>query len=254
MFASRARCVLLGQDQAAAHLPRASRTRVVGTPVRAELSTASRVRALAHFGLADGVPTMLVLGGSQGARGLNDALLAALESLAKKNEGALQVIWCCGPGNLAALSGRLGQPGLAGAVTVRLHGFLNEMDLAYAASDFVLSRAGASTLAEVTALGLPSLLVPYPAAKDNHQHHNALALAECGAAVLLPESTLTGEHLADRILSLASAPGHRRAMAEAARGCGHPRAAEDIASLLLELPAVSPSPAAVPIPKGRVTA
>jgi UDP-N-acetylglucosamine--N-acetylmuramyl-(pentapeptide) pyrophosphoryl-undecaprenol N-acetylglucosamine transferase len=117
----------------------------------------------------------------------------------------------------------------------RAIGFLERMQDAYAAADFALSRAGGSTLAELTALGLPSILVPYPYAAHGHQGVNAGLLAQAGAAIAIDQQDLTAERLAESIRALATDDGLRGRMAECARQQGRPDAALRVAQELAVL-------------------
>jgi UDP-N-acetylglucosamine--N-acetylmuramyl-(pentapeptide) pyrophosphoryl-undecaprenol N-acetylglucosamine transferase len=112
--------------------------------------------------------------------------------------------------------------------------FIERMGDAYAAADLIICRAGASTLAEVTAWGLPAILVPYPHAAGDHQEANARPLVEAGAAELIADADLTGIRLAQSLGALLRAPVRRREMAEAARAAAHPHAADRVVDLLLE--------------------
>ena len=172
---------------------------------------------------------MLALGGSQGALVLNQALYGALRIIRAKGAD-LQVIHLTGVDHLpAALEEQANS-----SSSYRPIGFLERMEDAYAAADFVLARAGASTLAELTALGLPSILVPYPYA-GSHQQANAAVLTQAGAAVSVNQTELTGGRLAALIQEFALDPQRRRLMAEGARRLGRPQAALTVAAELAEL-------------------
>jgi UDP-N-acetylglucosamine--N-acetylmuramyl-(pentapeptide) pyrophosphoryl-undecaprenol N-acetylglucosamine transferase len=167
----------------------------------------------------------LVIGGSQGARAINDAVAGALASGAFS---ALNIIWGTGRAHHAHYA----HLEVRGQVTV--HGFIDPIAPAYRAADLVVSRAG-STVAELCAWGKPSVLVPLPTAAADHQTFNARALADAGAAVLLPEEKLSPESLAQVVTSLVADPGRLGSLAAAARGRGHPDAARDIMSKILTL-------------------
>ena len=239
-FARRAPCVFLAHERAARRLPRSSNTQVIGTPVRPNLLDCDRHAARAHYGFDAQTPVALVLGGSQGARALNEAMVEAVAHLASEcsPDRPLGVLWSAGPVNVKTVREQLEAISPA-KVHVRLFDYIHDMDNAYAASDLVISRAGASTLAEVATLGLPSILIPYPYAKDNHQLANARALSGLGAAELLEESNLKGSLLADRVVSILLSEDRRQAMAAAARAHARPRAAELIARELMNMPADS---------------
>lgn len=233
LFARRARTVFVAHDKARGRLDGAP-CRAVGTPVRRALLEQRRgAEALAHFDFRPDRPTLLLLGGSQGAQALNEAMLDSLPLLAERFVDGLQVIWACGPLNHKTVSQQLEAMSLAN-VDVRLYDFLKEMHLAYAAADLVVSRAGASSLAEITALALPAILIPYPHAKDNHQHENALSVVQAGAARLLVESELTGRSLAQVAGDLLEDRERLARLSEAARTVAAPQCAETIARVLMD--------------------
>lgn len=175
---------------------------VSGCPVRPELFAASREDGAAFFELDPARKTVLVLGGSQGAAPLNEAMLAAAPSLP---DGA-QILHIAGPGKTGDLAEAYRA---AGAKAVVLE-YCERMEFAYSAADVVLSRAGASTVAELRALGKRSLLVPFPEAADDHQTRNAEWLAAQGSAELLPQAALTAESLANSLAAAFNAAGERQ--------------------------------------------
>lgn len=170
---------------------------LTGNPIRrSSVEIAGREReALASFGLKEGKKTILVTGGSLGAKTLNDCILEGLEKFSKRD---IQVIWQCGnyyyEGLQQALDGRLGE-------NVVLLPFLQRMDYAYAAADLVISRAGAGTISELCAVGKPVVLVPSPNVAEDHQTKNAQALVAKRAAVLVPD-TSARTTLVDTVLDL----------------------------------------------------
>lgn len=195
----------------------------------------TRSEAYERFDLIDGLPTLLVFGGSRGARSINRALLAALPDLLPH----CQIIHISGTldadevqGHAASLPGALGAD-LAARYHPRdyLHG--SDMALALAAADLVVSRAGASTLGEFPLFGLPAILVPYPHAW-RYQKTNADYLVSRGAAMRLDDDKLN-EHLAPTVLELLLDGERRQKMAAAARALRRPGAAGNIAALLAEL-------------------
>ena len=246
-FAPRAATVFVAHNAAAAELPAGTRTRISGTPVRAELVDVPRRDARRRLGVANQRHVLLVLGGSQGARALNDALLEALPLIdpAFADKGGLSVLWSCGPQHAQAMQAAAAARQLRN-IEVRTYETITAMGDAYAASDAVLSRAGASTLAEVTTLGLPSLLVPYPHAADNHQVANADALAREGAAIVREEAFLTGGVLARDLAMLLLDDDLRRAMSRGAASLGSRDATTILADALYEAASPSEPPAHSP--------
>jgi UDP-N-acetylglucosamine--N-acetylmuramyl-(pentapeptide) pyrophosphoryl-undecaprenol N-acetylglucosamine transferase len=209
---------------------------VTGNPVRPGLGreavNAGRAEALEAFGLDADRSTLLVFGGSQGARRLNSAVVAAQWSAPDR----LQILHATGRRDAVAVSDdwrRARESTPERMPLVSAHEFIDRMDLAYAAADVVLCRAGASTLAELTVLGLPSVLVPYPHATADHQTANARALQEAGAAVTVPDAELDARRLVDEVEPLLLDADRRERMAAAAAAVGRPDAGRRVAQLVL---------------------
>lgn len=238
ILAKRARQIHLAFPEAQAHLRPGPQTEVVhsGNPIRPPDPTIHRSEARAHFGLGDGA-VVLVTGGSQGSLAINEALLADLQGvvagrLADRPEG-MQILWATGPAHYDSVAARLDQAGLDD--WVKAIPYIQEMPLAQASADAAISRAGAMALAELCAWGIPSILIPLPTAAANHQHHNAVALADAGAAVLLPETDLRFGRLWQELVQLLGDPARREAMASRARSRGQPHAAREIVADLSRL-------------------
>ena len=220
------------------------RTVVTGNPVRpgllpgadtADLPAARRAlreEAMATFGLDPDRRTLLVFGGSQGALRINRAVVDSIGRWA--DPGGMQVLHAAGTRTHAEVEAALADTDPA-PLRLELRAFIDRMDLAYAAADLVVCRAGASSIAELTALGLPSVLVPYPHATDDHQTANARALAAAGGAVVIADHDLDAEALVTAAEPLLAADGAGRAMADAATDFGRPQAAHDLAALVLEV-------------------
>lgn len=211
------------------------RCAVTGNPVREEVLTldreARRPAASERFGLDPERPTVLAFGGSQGARTLNRAVIAAHERWERDD---LQILHAAGR-NLYRESAAAWEPPRSRrpAITVRLVDFIDDMADAYAAADVVVCRAGATSIAELTVLGLPSVLVPYPHATADHQRENALALARTGGAVMIEDNELDGARLVATVEPWLSDPDRYRAVATAARAFGRRDAATNVARLVL---------------------
>lgn len=197
----------------------------VGNPVRAEIAAVAPPSQ--RFQHRSGPLRLLVLGGSQGARALNAALPKAVAALAATR--AFDVLHQSGATLHDAAVDAYRQAGVA----ARVEPFIADMAAAYAWADLVVCRAGALTLAELCAVGVGSVLVPFPAAVDDHQTKNAQFLVERGAAQLLPQSDALASHLTDTLRTLADRSA-LRAMADAARALARPDAAERVADLVLE--------------------
>jgi UDP-N-acetylglucosamine--N-acetylmuramyl-(pentapeptide) pyrophosphoryl-undecaprenol N-acetylglucosamine transferase len=175
-------------------------------------------------------PTLLVFGGSQGAHALNMRVVEALPHLADLRE-RLRVVHQTGARDRAQVEAGYRAVGFAPDVRE----FITDMSAAYAEADLVVCRAGATTLAELTVCRMPAILIPFPAAADNHQLVNARSLVEAGAAVMIEERDLTGEVLAAEIRAILSSEARRAAMARAAGRLGSPAAAREIADVCTEL-------------------
>ncbi len=200
------RAVLLGFQECAAYFPRAQ-TEFTGTPIRSTLKRIDRDQALEKLGLQPGLPTLLVMGGSQGASGINQALIKAMPSL----QGVpLQLIHLSGSRDERLLEDNYRRENIPAFVAA----FHHRMEEVYSAADFAIARSGAASLAELAAFGLPALLIPYPYAADDHQTRNAEIFVRAEAAVMVKEADLTGEILAQKIRDLLNDPATLRTMAK----------------------------------------
>jgi len=175
-------------------------------------------------------PTLLVFGGSQGARAINQAMVRAAPKLMKRLPG-LQVVHQTGERDYDLVHGAYVQAGIPAEV----HKFIDDMPGLFARADLVLCRSGASTVAEIAAAGKPAVFVPFPLAADDHQRRNAEALEQAQAAVVIEETRLDEVWLVDSIAALLEDPARLAGMAEAARAMAHPNAAKDIAELAAQV-------------------
>jgi UDP-N-acetylglucosamine--N-acetylmuramyl-(pentapeptide) pyrophosphoryl-undecaprenol N-acetylglucosamine transferase len=214
------------------------RVRITGNPVQQRIRdldvVGRRAAARDRLGLERGRPTLLVLGGSQGARSIN---LAVSDAAAAWEALGLQLLHVSGPRGYDEALERWRSAGVdpdAEGARVRLVPFLDDMADAYASADLVLSRAGATTIAELTVLGLPSVLVPYPHATAGHQQSNAESLMQAGAAVVLDDAALSPDLLATTVAGLVNDPSLAGAMGRAARAWSRPDAAEALAHLVMD--------------------
>ena len=204
----------------------------VGNPIRPELLTGNREMAKDAFKLAGGKPLLLTIGGSQGSQRINDILLLVLPELLKSFELIHQV----GNKNVKQIEAE------AKIVTppelqkfYHAVGFLSEEDLAHVlnAVDFVISRAGAGSIFEISAVGKPSILIPLPESAQQHQLKNAYAYAESGAALVIEESNFTSHFFLERIRYLFSNPQKLKEMSQAAKNFSKPNASKVIAEYLI---------------------
>lgn len=251
--------VALGYEEAAAHLAGGARTVVTGNPIREEILLQDRHSGARRLGLDPSRNTVLVFGASQGARSINRSMCEALPRFWEHPE--LQVLFVTGAKGfdetantvegtygVRPASERISPEGAANGVSaertyrnVRLLPYLYDMPSALAASDLVISRAGAISLSEITARGLPAILVPYPYAAENHQEHNARVLERAGAAVVLLDSEVNGGILADTTLGLLGDSSRLASMAANSRRLGRPDAALRVTEMVLELAARKPN-------------
>ncbi|MCB2377843.1 undecaprenyldiphospho-muramoylpentapeptide beta-N-acetylglucosaminyltransferase [Hymenobacter sp. BT635] len=201
---------------------------LTGNPVRTEISSGSRAEALQFFGLSPEKKTLLVIGGSLGARTLNEATAAALGRL---QEAGIQLLW---------QTGKLYYPTAAGqaapfaADKLQALEFVQRMDLAYAAADVVVSRAGALSVSELCLTGKPSVLVPSPNVAEDHQTKNAMALVNKDAALLVADAEAAAK-LYDTALSLLHDPARQLQLSRNVSQLAYPHATETIVDELLAL-------------------
>lgn len=231
-FARGARTVALSFAHAKRGLPRRTRTVVTGNPVRSRILSVWTERerlakeARGELDLADDRRTVVVFGGSQGALHVNRSIVEALATLGRSD---LQVLLLTGRAHVDAVRASIPPTG----PPVRVLGFLERMELAYAVADVVVARAGATTIAEIAVCGLASVLIPYPYATGRHQEANARALQRVGAATMLLDDELDGGVLAERIAWLLDDDDRLRTMGEHARAWSRPDAATALASAVV---------------------
>jgi UDP-N-acetylglucosamine--N-acetylmuramyl-(pentapeptide) pyrophosphoryl-undecaprenol N-acetylglucosamine transferase len=215
----------VGFPEAAARL-RTAKVVVSGTPVRPQFQPRDPAVCRAQLGLDPHRPTILIMGGSQGASGINAMILSVLPLLAGRD---WQWLHLTGPGDFEKVKQAYATHGLNAVVKP----FLAEMELALGAATVAVSRSGASSLAEIAALRLPTLLVPYPTAADNHQLHNALAFTNTGAALLLEQPNSTPAKCLARLQELVENEQTRAGIRAALVRWHAPRAAGDMAERIL---------------------
>ena len=200
------------------YLRHPEKIKLTGNPVRSELGKTNKSDALKYFGLDENKFTILILGGSLGAQSINDAVANCLEDLEKNN---FQIIWQTGKNyydNYKKFN----------FTSVKILDFIDDMNKAYSACDLLVARAGATTIAELSVLGIPSILIPSPHVAENHQYYNAKSLADNGAAVLIKDSELK-DSLKNEILNLAKDKNLLKSLSENAKKIARPNAANEIA-------------------------
>lgn len=214
--------VLLGLQAAASYFPN-SETKVVGTPVRGELrNLPTREAAASKWGFSKDEPTLLVFGGSQGAQGLNTLVVEAARKL------ECQILHVAGQGDYTRVSELVGE-----SPRYRTLAFCDDMPAAYALADGCVCRSGASSLTELSYLGIPSLLIPYPYAADDHQTANAKVYSDEGAALMAQESELDSGQIVDLIAQLLPGASEREPLARKMKAMGTGDAARTIAEVVI---------------------
>ncbi len=220
--------VFVGFPSAATRLHN-SKVLCTGTPVRAQFQSCDPAACREALGLEPARPVLLVMGGSQGARGINQMIIESLPLLARKAPH-WQWFHLAGADDVERVKRAYGELNLKAVV----HPFWDTMELALGAATAAISRAGASSLAELGAARVPAVLIPYPAATDNHQFYNAQAFEQRGAARLLEEEEATPERVAEMLLDLVEKTSTRRQMQNALAQWDAPDAAEQIAKAMIE--------------------
>ena len=200
---------------------------VLGIPLRTPVSrldrAASRAEARAHFGLGDG-PVLLVTGGSQGARNVNAAITGASADLAA---AGVEVLHVAGPKNAEAVQAEVSEP------THHVLGYVDRMELAYAAADLAVCRAGAMTCAELAAVGLPAVYVPLPIG-NGEQALNARPIVDVGGGLLVDDADFRPDYVRSTVVGLLRDPDRLAAMGAAAASLGHRDADEALVEMVLE--------------------
>jgi UDP-N-acetylglucosamine--N-acetylmuramyl-(pentapeptide) pyrophosphoryl-undecaprenol N-acetylglucosamine transferase len=199
------------------------KTTLAGNPIRARLRTAQAS--------GGGPPTLLVVGGSQGAHAVNELVAGAIEAMARTGRPLPRIVHQTGASDVESVAARYRALGAEADVRA----FIDDMAAAYAAADLVVCRAGATTIAELTALGRPAIFVPFPFAADDHQYHNAKALADAGAALVYRQDAIEPAQLAAEMGALFSDGARRERMRAAMLALGKPDAARDIVDALEKL-------------------
>jgi UDP-N-acetylglucosamine--N-acetylmuramyl-(pentapeptide) pyrophosphoryl-undecaprenol N-acetylglucosamine transferase len=202
---------------------------LTGNPVRKDILDADvkRDEALKHFGLKNELKTLLVIGGSLGARSINDAVRAHLQQFA---EAGIQLLWQTGKNYFEVNAGAAASL----AQRVKVHAFINRMDLAYAVADAVISRAGALSIAELCVTGKPCVLVPSPNVAEDHQTKNAAALVNMNAAIMVSDHEAQ-QRLADEAIHLLQDDRMRRMLSENIGSMARPNADDAIAAEVMRL-------------------
>jgi UDP-N-acetylglucosamine--N-acetylmuramyl-(pentapeptide) pyrophosphoryl-undecaprenol N-acetylglucosamine transferase len=227
-LASRADKVFLAYAESKKYFKRQDNLELVGNPIRSTFGKIDQSQARRELGLTSDRKTVLILGGSQDASAINENILKGVSSLAQQDQTAL--LWQTGQKDFH----RIGDVISTKSQMISLHPFIQKMDCAYAASDLVISRAGALTLAEIAACGKPSILIPYPYAAADHQRHNAQVLVNAGAAEMILERDLGGTNLLNRAVELLKDGSKLERMSHNSRKLARPDALEKITTKIIE--------------------
>ena len=209
----------------------AEKVRLTGNPVRKDIAdlVGKKEKALEHFGFNAAQPVLMVLGGSLGARTLNDSMIENMQQLI---DAKVQVIWQSGRFYFEEMKQKLAQ--FEGTESIRLFEFLKEMDLAYAAADVVISRAGALSVSELSIAGKPTVFVPSPNVAEDHQTKNAKAMVDNGAAVLVKDVDAR-KVLINEALALINDNDRKARLSENIKALAKPNAANEIVDEIVEL-------------------
>lgn len=228
-LSKKARKVCVAYENMNAFFPQ-EKVVLTGNPVRKDILeySSKRQQALAHFGLKDEVKTLFVMGGSLGARTINESIASGIDRLVKEG---IQLIWQTGKGYIDKAKE------LAESLKsdkIKVFEFVYEMDLAYAASDVVVSRAGALSISELCLVGKPSILVPSPNVAEDHQTKNAMALVRDNAAMMIKDQEARG-CLVEEALKLMSDSQRQDMYRKNILKLGRPHAADDIAKIVIDI-------------------
>ena len=204
---------------------------VTGAPIRKEILNlkVGRREGLEFFGLNDKMPVLLVIGGSQGARGINNAIIENLNTILQQG---VQLLWQTGKSSVETAKQVAKESRFSSRVKVTE--FISEMDKAYAAADILVSRAGAIAIAEIIAVGKPAIFIPLPSAAEDHQTKNALSLTQKGAGIMLKESEAKSK-IADEIAGLVKSQEKRNRIIENLKAFRTDDATENIVKEVMEL-------------------
>lgn len=224
--------VFLGYREAAKYFGSGAKLSYTGNPIRSEILAYEKKAAISELGLDPEKKTILVFGGSRGARSINNAMLELSRALSGRHD--VQVLHATGEANYEQHMQKLGAAGKLGA-NIIVRPYLHNMPAALAAADLAVCRAGAIGLAELTAKGIPAVLIPYPYATANHQEFNARAVEAKGGARVILDRDMTGEKLLEATEDLLLNSSRLKEMAEGSRSLGRPGATEEIARSALAL-------------------
>ncbi len=225
LLARRVTKIFITFDETKRWLSRNARTELAGNPTRDVLSGVTREEGCTYFNLSAKKKTVFVFGGSLGAASINRVMPAVVDNAIKND---YQIIWQTGESNWQSASA------VQKHDNIKVMKYVDRMELAYSAADIVVSRSGATTVAELTRLGKPAILVPYPYAAANHQELNAKTMVDAGAALMIPDKDLN-DKLLSSITTLLFDEHQQKEMAGKSLKLGKPHAGKEIAEKILLL-------------------
>lgn len=224
LLAKKVTSVFIAFDAARRWLKRTDHVRLVGTPTREILGTVSKEEGRTFFHIAADKKTLLVFGGSLGAASINDAVLDSISELLAAD---IQLVWQTGQSDYERVRKAVGDRNAGW-----LGSFIDKMEYAFGAADLVVCRSGATTIAELTRVGKPAIVVPYPFAAGDHQTHNAQSLADGGAAVMIADKDVR-KNLKEKAIGLLNDSQRLKQMSKASAQLGKPDAGREIATAIL---------------------
>lgn len=226
--------VCLGYREAAQYFPATAKKKLVytGNPIRADILARDKAQAFRDLDMPDGKRVILVVGGSRGARSINSAMLAVYSYFAGRED--VQVLHVTGDGDFPRMLKALNDMQVVDKSNIVVRPYLFNMQSALTIADVAVFRAGAVGLAELSAVGVPAILVPYPHAAENHQEYNARALEKQGAAIVILDKELTGELLIEKLNGLLNNEQALETMALRSRANGVLDAASQVAAIAIE--------------------
>jgi UDP-N-acetylglucosamine--N-acetylmuramyl-(pentapeptide) pyrophosphoryl-undecaprenol N-acetylglucosamine transferase len=231
LLASRMSKVFLTFDETKKFLKNASNQEVVGNPTRQILENVDRGEAIRFFRLDNDKKTLLIFGGSLGSASINDGILKIVGNILNKN---IQIIWQTGERDFERVKNEIERLNLGMSSGVWLCKFIDRMEFAYSAADVIVSRAGATTIAELTRIGKCAILIPYPNAAGDHQTVNAKTLADAGAALMLADNEIK-DKIEQLFMRLFDDSNLLSVMNEKSKELGRPQAGINIARKIIEM-------------------
>lgn len=226
--------IALNFEEAARYFGNTKKITITGNPIRNDMLSISKQEGMKAFGFDESIPMVLVTGGSRGAKKINESTLALAEHCAKS--GKLQLLHMTGETQYKDVLEQYNKRGIPTDTSViKVLPFIYNMPYALAGSDMIINRCGAMTLSEITVLGKPSVLIPFPYAADNHQEYNARALEKKGAAAVIIEKDLSEAKLKDTVLDLLSDSRKLSEMAANSKKAGISDANSKIGDMIVQL-------------------